>query len=305
MTARDAWDPELADRIRKLRLASRQLARDVGLGAHASRQLAVGAEFAEHGAWRPGMALRHVDWRAWARTDRLLARRTPVEVRRPIVVVLDLSADLGVGTSAAGGRPDLNGSPAGLAIVLAGTLAVWAAGWRDPVGLDIVAGDDAPVRHLPPRPGNAALGPLLAALARARTGGRADLGEAFPALARRWPPRSMVFLITDGMEDPASWLPALRGLASRRVELRVIQLVDESQRRLDGVDLARLVSPEDGSEVVVDATVARAGLTEAAAAFDRELEAGLAAVGARRFPIPVAGPVARALAGALVGAGAS
>lgn len=65
---------------------------------HAGRNLgrATGAslEFEDRRAYVPGDDLRHLDWRAYARTDELLVRRYREEIQPRVEVVLDLSRSL-------------------------------------------------------------------------------------------------------------------------------------------------------------------------------------------------------------------
>jgi uncharacterized protein (DUF58 family) len=118
-----AWDPNVLARVRHLHLRARYLTAALLVGEHRSRRVGQAVEFADYQPYLPGMDLRGLDWRVWARTDRLVVKRFETETELPASVVLDLSGDLGTGDGArAGALPDLDTTKAGYAITLAATL---------------------------------------------------------------------------------------------------------------------------------------------------------------------------------------
>ena len=51
-------------------------------------------EFAEHRDYSPGDDLRHLDWAAFARSERLVIKEFESELERTVLVVVDLSASM-------------------------------------------------------------------------------------------------------------------------------------------------------------------------------------------------------------------
>jgi len=64
----------------------------------APQALGEGSEFAELGAYQPGMDLRRLDWRAYARTNQPLARRFHAERMPTLMLVLDARSEMFFGT---------------------------------------------------------------------------------------------------------------------------------------------------------------------------------------------------------------
>ena len=168
------------------------------MGEHRSRRVGQAVEFADYQPYQPGMDIRGLDWRVWARTDKWVTKRFETETQLPCTVVLDLSGDLGTGRSAAHGYPDLEGSKAGYAITLAATLLYFLHRHGEPVGLEIVAGEGMVHRSLPARTGRNHLQLLFLTLASARPSGVADLLPALSRVGARTRRRSWVGVITDG-----------------------------------------------------------------------------------------------------------
>lgn len=274
-----AWDAEVLSRVRHLHLRARVLADRLLLGQHRARRVGQAIEFADYQDYVPGMDPRRIDWRALARSDRLLVRRYETETELPCTVVLDLSGDLGTGRTGRGGLPDLLGSKAGYAITLAATLLTWLHRQGEPVGLRLIGGEGIRHADLPPRRGRVHLQLQLLTLAQARPGGKAELGAALAALGARTRRRSLVAVLTDGMEEPATWLPALQSFARRGTDLRFVHLWDRKELQLGFDGAALFYSPEGGEALAIDPKGARAEFREVVQGWLSEVRGGVIAAG--------------------------
>jgi uncharacterized protein (DUF58 family) len=273
------------------------------LGEHRSRRHGQAVEFADYLEYQPGMDLRHIDWRVRARADRWVIRRFEAETEIPCTVVLDLSGDLGTGTTYAredgAPLPDLEGSKAGWAITVAATLLFFFQRHGEPVGLEIVGGE-ARYSSMPARQSGNHLQQLFAVLAAARPGGRAGLEQALVRIGQRTRRRSLVVVITDGMEEPSTWLPALQALARRKVDLRFVHVHDRQEMALDFGRSALFFSPEGGDAVAVDPSGARAEFTRVAEEYQREVREGVTGWGGRYISASTGEPMESVLRPLLV-----
>jgi uncharacterized protein (DUF58 family) len=68
-------DPVVLSRIRHLHLQARVLTDALMMGEHRSRRIGQAIEFADYQEYRPGTDPRHLDWRVFARSDRLVVKR--------------------------------------------------------------------------------------------------------------------------------------------------------------------------------------------------------------------------------------
>jgi uncharacterized protein (DUF58 family) len=310
------WDAEVLARVRALHLEARVLTEALLQGEHRSRRVGQAIEFADYQEYLPGMDLRHLDWRVWGRSDRYVIKHFETETELPVTVVLDLSADLATGAPGGEGGgllsrlarlprsaratttvplPDLQDSKAGFAIRLAATLLYLFHLHREPVGLELVAGEGSPFTSLAPRSDRSHLQALFLALAAARPGGEARLDSALATVGDRTRRRSLVLLVTDGMEEPSTWLPSVGAFARRRTDLRLLHLYDRREWGLDLDRPARFYSPEGGEELAVDPAAARQALREVATEYVEEVRQGVSRWGGIYVPVPTDGDLEAAL----------
>lgn len=280
------WDPIVLSRIRDLHLRARILTDSLLMGGHRSRRVGQAVEFADYQEYTPGMSLRGLDWRVWARTDRYVVRRYETETELPCTVVLDLSGDLSTGEGGHGTLPDLDGTKAGYGITLAATLLYWLQRQGERVGLTIVGGEGAERRVFPPRGSKNHLQSLFAALASTKPGGRAGLGEALLDVGGRVRRRSLVAVISDGMEEVETWVPKLSALAQRGVDLRFFHLYDRGELNLSMTESSLVFSPEGGEAIAIDPEGVRNEFLEVVEQYFAQVRGGVLRFGGQYLPVP-------------------
>lgn len=304
------WDAAVLARVRHLHLRARMLTNALLTGEHRSRRVGQAIEFADYQEYLPGMDLRGLDWRVWGRSDRYVIKRFETETELPCTVVLDLSGDLSTGDRASRHLrmlPDLEASKAGYAITLAATLLYFLHMHGEPVGLELIAGTNpaapngAPqFRSLPPRSGRNHLQLLFLQLASARPGGIADLGSTLTRVGSRTRRRSWVAVITDGMEEPSRWLPALGTFARRGTDLRLFHIYDQREWSMDFEHPALFFSPEGGMELAVDPDGAASAFQEVVQDYVKEVRSGVVRFGGRYLPVRTDLPMERVIRSAIL-----
>ncbi len=239
-------DAHVLERARRLHLRARQAVAGVHHGGHVSMRTGHDVAFADYKPYQPGDALRDLDWRVLARTDRLVVKRRRAEHELATTVVLDASADLG-------STPRKWDHAVGIAAALAWFLH--EAG--EPVGLVIGAGEGIEVRRLPPRRGSRHLALVFRTLAAVRPAGRAELQRLFREVGRHLAPRTLVAVVSDFMEPCADWSHDLAALVQNRVDLRAVHVTDPDELALAFPEPLRVRSPETGEERTLDPAAAR------------------------------------------------
>lgn len=298
------WDADVLARIQALELHARALVDGFLHGSHASRRVTTNVEFADFKEYAPGDPLRDLDWRVLGRSDRLVVRRHRAEHELAATLVLDASGDLSTGAS--GGWPTSEGSPFhgtkwGYAAVLTATLAYWLLRQGEPVGLAVLGGERVRWPWLPPRSGDSQLARILGVLAETRPAGRADLQAGFHQLGQRIHQRQLVVVISDLMEEPDTWGPALSTLLSRRADVRVVHLFDEDEMEMNLPEAGLFVSPEGGDVVPEDPLEIRQAFREEVARYRTEVGGWLAGVRGVHLPAPTNAPMDRLVARLLRG----
>ena len=182
-------DPDLSAVAAYEALARRgQLAE---LGLRTIRRRGEGTEFERIRDAVPDDALRSINWRATARTGRLMAVELVPERAQPVIVCVDHGRLMGVG---AGAMTKLDHS------ITAALLLLWVAlRTGDRAGLLSFA--DGVSGWVPPQPGRLQLRPLLETLRPLQPATvESDYDEAFAQLSRRWTRRALIIIFTDVLD---------------------------------------------------------------------------------------------------------
>ncbi len=297
------WDPETLARIRSLQLIARQSVEGVLSGEHRSRRVGASVEFADYKEYQAGDELRHLDWKVLAKSDRLVTRRYQLETELSAMIVFDASGDLSTGGGGvvqrgamgwlervfkrpvqAPPRPALGSTKFGYAVTLAASIAWGLIRRQEPVGLVVIGGETSGARLLMPRQGRAQLARIIGILADLRPAGEADLAQTLAAVGPRLRQRSLLCVVSDFMEEPESWGPALLAFSQRRTDLAAFHVLDRQEMHLDFERPAHFFSPEGGEDLALDPVGARAEYAQVRDAWLKEVEAQVRAHKGRYYP---------------------
>ncbi len=286
-----SWDPEVLARLGQLHLRARQLVAGLTSGGHPSERISRSVEFADYKEYSPGDSIRDLDWRILARSDRLVVRRQQAETELAVTFILDASGDLATGESGRYHRPPLRGTKLGAALTLLATMAYYLHHSGEPVGLAILGGEGVPQRWIPPRRSRSHIAQLFATLAAVRPAGRDVLGAGLSTLGQRMVRRSAVVLVSDLMEEPAQWGPALAALTRRQIDLRVAHIYDRREWTMDYRTSARFFSPEGGEALPVDPGAVRDAFADVVEEYLTEVRGWLASRSAQHVLVPSDAPL--------------
>ena len=104
-------DPAVLARIKGLRLRAERIVEGFVSGLHRSPYQGFSNEFAEHREYVPGDDLRYVDWRAYAKSDRIYLKRYEEETNLIGYLVLDVSESMAYQSAPATGESLRRKSP--------------------------------------------------------------------------------------------------------------------------------------------------------------------------------------------------
>jgi hypothetical protein len=125
---------------------------------------------------------------------------------------------------------------------------------------------------------------LMLMLGSAIPAGRANLAPALFRVGQRTRRRSWVGVITDGMEEPDAWLPALGAFAKRGTDLNLFHVYDGREYKLEFKRPALFYSPEGGEALAVDPGGARKAFSEVVQEYVQEVKSGVIRWGGRYLP---------------------
>ena len=208
-------DPEALARFSRLEIIARLVVEGFISGRHRSPYKGFSAEFAEHRPYMPGDEIRHIDWRAYGKTDRYYIKEYEEETNLKAYLLVDAS-----GSMAYKGETV---SKFTYARNVAAALAYLMLHQQDAVGLMVF---DTQVRHyIPPRAQPHHFNVLTEVLEGAEPGGETSLATIIHDLALQVRRRGLVILISDCFDRLEDLLPALRHLRHRKHEVVMLQVV--------------------------------------------------------------------------------
>jgi uncharacterized protein (DUF58 family) len=241
---RMALDPAVVARLSHLDVRARVVVEGFIAGLHRSPFHGFSVEFAEHRPYMPGDPLKNLDWKVWARSDRLLIKQYTEETNLRCHLVLDLSGSMGFRSA----RAPM--SKIDYARSLSAALAYLMLQQQDAVGALLFA--DHPLRFVPARAVRSHLDVLLRTLGALEPQGRTRLGPALHELAERIKRRGLVVLCSDLMDKPADVLLGLQHFRHRHHEVVVFHILDPDEVDFPYTDTATFVDIESGDRITTE-----------------------------------------------------
>jgi uncharacterized protein (DUF58 family) len=209
------FDPTSLSKYGRLALLARQLVEGFLSGVHKSPYKGFSVEFAEHRQYYPGDEIRHIDWRAFGKTDRYYIKEYEEETNLRAHLVVDAS-----GSMAYKGR---HASKFQFAQYIAASLAYLMLHQRDAVGL---AAHDTTVHTLiPPKANSKHLLRVLRALEFTQPGGETALAPIWDRLAVQIKQRGLVVILSDCFGEIRPLLRALQHFRHRRHEVLLFHVL--------------------------------------------------------------------------------
>lgn len=252
--------------IGRLDLIARTVAEGFLMGLHRSPYHGLSQEFAEHRPYIAGDEMRRIDWRVYARTDRLYVKESEEETNAPVRLLLDTSASLNFAPREV--------SKLDYARYLTASLAYLAVRQGDRVGLTSFS--DAINSSLPARGGERHLQTILVALEQLKASGRTRIAETLLRQAAQWKRRGLAILISDLYDTPAEIVEAVTRVRRARHDVIVFHLLDRAEKFLEARGTHEFYDLETGETLLADTDRVRREYIErieaARAFFRREFE---------------------------------
>jgi uncharacterized protein (DUF58 family) len=219
-------------------------------------------EFASHREYSPGDDLRHLNWKLYARHDRLYIKEYDADTNLNLYILLDASASM---SCANAGRSKLH-----YAASLAAAMAHMALKQRDAVGLTVYS--DSVTAHLPPRAKPGQFDEVLAAIATADIRPATDNDRALHQAAEFARRRGMVVLISDLFGDLDTIVGGLDHLRYNNHEVIIWHVMDPFERDLSVDGHIRFRDLENGETLTTQAEGIRDAYRQAVDEWRQALE---------------------------------
>jgi uncharacterized protein (DUF58 family) len=251
------FDPAVLAAIADLELVARVTVDGTIAGLHRSPFHGYSAEFSQYRQYRPGDDLKHVDWKLFARTDRIYTKQYRETTNMVAQIAIDASASMAYAGRAGVSKIDY-------ARLVAAALSHLLVRQGDAVGLATF--DERLRDFLPARGGPSHARALLLALAKLEASGRtsaaAPLRRAVDLMRRR----GLLVLISDLYDDEARVESELVRASRMGHEIAVFHLVAREEIEFPFESDVELQDLET-NRTVLSGPASAAGYREAARAF--------------------------------------
>ena len=218
----ESLDPKMLARLSSFTLRAHRIVDGMMAGIHRSPRHGLSVEFAaSHRAYSPGDDLRTLDWKAFAKTDKLYVRRQFDDTRMTCQLVLDGSGSMSYRSSWAAM------SKFEYAHCLAVSLSWLLLNQQDAVGLSLL-GPGEP-RRLSTKTGMSHLTAIINTLQEAEPQATEDIGEALSEIRFEMKRRGLVVVIGDLLDDPAATLRGIHRLVHDQQQVIVLQVLDPAE----------------------------------------------------------------------------
>jgi uncharacterized protein (DUF58 family) len=211
--------PEAIRRIGRLEIRARQVVEGFMNGLHRSPYFGQSIEFLQHRQYTPGDDLRHVDWKVWAKQDRLYVKQFEEDASMRTTLLVDVSNSMRYGS----GPLNKYEYAATAAVSLAYLLL------RQHDSVSCLAFDERIRARSPLRSSLAHLTSIVHTLDANAPRDKTDAGGVLREIAEASPRRGMMVVFSDLLGDVASTLRGLRLLRQRGHDVLVLHIMDDDE----------------------------------------------------------------------------
>ncbi len=220
---RDLLRPENLNSVKGLALLARMTVAGLSTGINASRRTGTGQEFSQYRHYQPGDDLRSLDWKMYARSERLYVRESEIETHTTVQFILDTSASM---------LHEENGiRKLDYARYLIATLAWLAQNQGDELGL--IAFNNLGIKKLPPQKKRGHFHRFLHQLTQLKAEGLFPKAQAIQECSRHSYKRHILVFISDLYEDDGEISEAIKQFKHPKNDVILFQLMGKQELSLD------------------------------------------------------------------------
>lgn len=273
--------PQTLARLSSFELRAKMIVEGVMSGQHRSPYHGFSVEFAQHRPYVPGDDIRHLDWKVYARSDKLHLKQYQQETSLDLVLLVDASGSMRYGSrtfedaSGAGHTlsPDgrSNWSKFDHATAIAAAMAYITLHQGDRAGLFVFTDE---VKSMVKRSSSQGtwrqiVGSLASFYQGQPADAPTDIGRVVDQVLAKLNNRCLIVMISDLFTDPEAIRAAMARVKHRRHDLIVFQVLDKAEKEFDFSASAPFEGLEGEPRLRIDPRSIRAGYLEA---LNRHLE---------------------------------
>jgi uncharacterized protein (DUF58 family) len=260
-------EPRTLARIGSLDLRARLIVEGLMAGMHRSPYHGISVEFAQHRQYVPGDDIRHVDWKVFAKTDKVYLKQYQEETNLHLICVVDASESMGYGSV---GDGQASWSKYDHATAIAAALSYLVIRQQDSVGLAIF--DNELRRYFKPSNSPGQWKTITHELLQVPRLKKTGTGRVLDQLAEKLTHRSLVVVLSDFFDDMDSVQQGLRHLRYRKHEVIAFQVLDPMEVEFPFQDVTLFKGLEEMGQLLTEPQSLRQGYLAELSAFTTQLK---------------------------------
>ncbi len=245
-------NPEMVALLSSMVLRARMVVEGYIIGQHRSPYHGFSVEFAEHRAYGFGDEVRHIDWKLFAKTDRLYIKRYEEETNLRAHLILDISKSM-LYTSNVVTKLNYANS-------LIAALSYLMINQQDAAGL--VQFSDQIDTFIPPKSRPSHLNAILTRLDDHKSGSDTQIEPVLHEMAERISKRGMVVLCSDLLDDPGKIMNGLKHFRYKKQEVIVFHILDRKEIEFDFNSRTKFLDLESKEEITTEPWHIRSSYTQ-------------------------------------------
>ncbi|MGF1632381.1 MAG: DUF58 domain-containing protein [Phycisphaerae bacterium] len=253
-------DPRTLAKVSSLELRARLIVEGMMTGMHKSPFQGSSVEFAQHRAYVAGDDTRHIDWKVFGRSDRLMVKQYQEETNLPLILAVDASQSMSFSSLESIDAPGESWTKFDHATAVAGTLAYMAVNQSDAVGLAIF--DESLVRYYKPSNNPRQWRFICGEMQGIPRWNKTGVAQSLEALTEKLGRRSVVMLLSDFFGDIDAIKRGLRTLAYKKHEIVAVQIMDPQELTFPFEDVTLFKGMEEMGELLTEPRALREAYME-------------------------------------------
>jgi len=243
MSKKRLLEPKALERVSRMELVARQAVEGFLSGRHPSPYHGSSVEYADHRPYTMGDAIRTLDWKLLAKTDKYYVKLFEDQTNLRCTIMLDISRSMGFSAEGRISKLDYGS-------FLAVALGYLMLRQSDAVGLALF---DNRLRHfLPPRSTASHFRNIVDLLESTRPQGDSRIGMVMHELAGRIKRRGLVIIISDLLDDTDELFKALGHFRYLKHEVIVFHVMDPHELNFPYERVTRFKDLEGSSMLVTN-----------------------------------------------------
>jgi len=251
-------DPKVLASVSNLELRARLAVEGFLSGLHKSPHRGFSVEFTDYRHYYQGDDIRHIDWKLYARSEKLYIKQFEDETNSRCFVLLDTSASMGYASEGSISKLEYGRT-------LAAAMAHFIIRQRDAVGLmtfDNKVNDVIPALY---RQGH--LMQILRVLANVKAGETTDVERPLKDLALNLKSKSFVILISDMLDGEEKSIKLLQQMRASGHEVILFHVMDNAELNFPFSEMSEFIDIETQASLLASPGAVRQNYLDAVKEF--------------------------------------